>query len=449
MRFSKTVSALLIAFLAVLNQINQPVSAATHLGFTGKFVKGEVIVRLKRGMSPKAARAGMLSALQDEGTGSVLSIRSVSALSGLQRVKLAKGTDVSDAVKVLRADPAVEFAEPNYILHAFDDGTPNDPMFPQQWSLKNTGQPDSSGQAGIPGADIQVTPLWAKGIKGDKKVLVAVIDTGVDYTHPDLVANVYTNPGEIPDNGIDDDKNGYIDDVHGWNTLANNGNSKDDHGHGSHCAGIIGASGDNGIGISGINHSVSILPVKFLSAEGSGSTTDAIKAIEYARKMKVRIMSNSWGGSEFSQALKEAIDGAKSDGILFVAAAGNEGVDLGKSPSYPAAYASENIVAVAATDNRDQLPDFSNFGKAVHLAAPGVRIVSTTLNGTYQSFSGSSMAAPHVAGVAALLASVRPDLTAGQIKQTLIETSDPMSFSDGKELLGGRLNALKAVSKVQ
>ncbi|MEK7689922.1 MAG: S8 family peptidase, partial [Bdellovibrionota bacterium] len=301
-------------------------------------------------------------------------------------VKLTRADSRDLVMKTLKSHPEVEIVEPNYLLtvQGWRDenksigagspasnitatiparaaaGVPNDPDFAKTWGLSNTGQTDAAGQVGTAGSDIEVLDLWAKGQTGSRDILVAVIDTGIDWQHPDLVDNLYTNPGEsgaLASNGKDDDGNGYIDDVHGWNFNTNTNNSDDDHDHGTHCAGTIGASGDNGLGVAGVNWKVSLLPVKFLSASGSGSTAGAIESINYARKMKARVMSNSWGGGAFSDTLKKAIDDAEKAGILFVAASGNDGLG---TPSYPAWYEVSNIVAVAATDNRDLAAKFSN-----------------------------------------------------------------------------------------
>jgi subtilisin family serine protease len=197
--------------------------------------------------------------------------------------------------------------------------------------LVNTGQKDSDaagGKEGTPGSDIHVAPLWQRGVTGSRDIVVAVIDTGMDRTHPDLMPNLYVNPGEagaLANNGVDDDGNGFVDDVSGWNFYAKNNNSNDDNRHGSHCSGTIGAAGNNGVGVVGVNWNVSLLPVKFLSGSGSGSTEGAVNAVNYATRMKVNVMSNSWGGGAPSQALKEAIEKANQAGILFVAAAGNDG----------------------------------------------------------------------------------------------------------------------------
>ena len=259
---------------------------------------------------------------------------------------------------------------------------------------------------------------------GSSSVVVAVIDTGVDYNHVDLAANIWTNPGEIAGNGIDDDGNGFVDDVHGYDFANNDGNPMDDNGHGTHVAGTIAAVGNNSLGVTGVAWSTSIMPLKFLSANGSGYLSDAVEAINYATMMRtrygvnVRVDNNSWGGGGFSSAMQSAIQAANDAGILFVAAAGNSGTNNDASPQYPANYDSPNVISVAATDQNGQLASFSNYGATtVDLAAPGVSIYSTTPNNTYSTYSGTSMATPHVSAVAALAWALNPDATVAEVRK--------------------------------
>jgi len=263
-------------------------------------------------------------------------------IKGLGRIKaelrrLGDDLTVEEAVALFKNNSKIEYIEPNYIWTA--EEVPNDPMFSQLWGMENTGQ-----TGGTPGADIHATNAWDV-FTGSSSVLVGVIDTGIDYTHPDLAANVWTNPGEIPNNGIDDDMNGYVDDIHGWDFINNDNDPMDDNGHGSHCSGTIGGVGNNGIGVAGVNWHISIMGLKFLSAGGSGSTADAVEAIQYATMMGVKLTSNSWGGGGFSQAMLDAIEDANTAGVLFVAAAGNSSSNTDVSPHYPSSYPSDNIVA--------------------------------------------------------------------------------------------------------
>ena len=357
---------------------------------------------------------------------------------------------LKSARALLQADERVAYAEPNYLYHAIgsrmDSAPVNDTKFDSLWGMQNGGQSDAAGQPGKVGSDIHVVPVWNEGITGSKKVKVAVIDTGVDYTHPDLQANILKNAAEVPGDGIDNDQNGFVDDVYGWNFNQGIANGMDDHNHGTHCAGTIGGVGNNGFGVVGVNWDVSILPVKFLSAQGSGSLDAAMQSIQYATKMGVDIMSNSWGGGPYSQALFDVIEESKRQGILFVAAAGNESNDNDASPSYPASYQIDNVLSVAATDNRDQIAGFSNYGRTkVHVAAPGVKILSTVTNADYAVYSGTSMATPHVSGIAALMKSANPSYTYQQIKQTLIDTSDKVRSLSKKVVARGRVNVYNAI----
>lgn len=320
----------------------------------------------------------------------------------------------------------VDYVQPNAIVKAIS--TPDDPMYPKQENLSNDGV-----NGAVAGADISAPAAW-KITTGSREVVVGIIDTGIDYRHPDLAANIWTNPGESgldgngnnkSTNGIDDDGNGYIDDVHGWDFVNNDNDPFDDNGHGTHVAGTVGAVGNNNVGIAGVNWAVSLAALKFLGGDGGGSLADAIKAIEYATMMKMPITNNSWGGGGFDQTLKAAIDAAAAQGSLFVAAAGNNGSNNDTNPAYPASYESPNIISVAAIDSSDSLASFSNYGtKSVHIAAPGVNILSTLPNGAYQRLSGTSMASPHVAGVAALIKAQFPASQYSEIKKRILGGSE-------------------------
>jgi len=374
-------------------------------------------------------------------------LRSEQVVKNVYKVKLQIGASVEDAVAEFKADPDVEQAQPNYIHHAMQ--TPNDPSFGQLWGLRNTGQ-TVGGVAGKPGADIGASAAWDIST-GSSGVVVGIVDTGIDYNHPDLVANLWTNPGEIPNNGIDDDGNGYVDDIHGINSITGSGDPLDDNGHGTHVSGTIGARGNNGVGVAGVNWTTGIMALKFLDKTGSGFTSDAIECINYAVAMKkkgvnVRALNNSWGGGPFEPLLDSAISAAGANDILFVAAAGNEANDNDKKPAYPASYSDANVIAVAATTNQDKLASFSNFGlNSVHVAAPGVGIFSTymTSQGSYQSLSGTSMATPHVTGLAALLIAAKPALSTLQVKDIILNTVDPVGLPI---LTGGRINAGRALN---
>lgn len=360
-------------------------------------------------------------------------------VSGLRKVRLVDPClSVAQALAAYRANPNVLYAEPDYRIHL--EGIPNDPDFSSLWGLNNTGQ-----AGGTPDADIDAPEAWDI-TTGNRSTIVAVIDTGVDYNHPDLAANIWTNPDEIPGDGIDNDGNGYVDDVHGYDFVNHDADPMDDQGHGTHVAGTIGAVGNNGVGVAGINWQVQIMALKFLDATGSGSTSDAIDALNYAVANGATIVNASWGGDPYSQALYDAIRNARDAGVIFVAAAGNNGANNDQAPFYPAGYDLANIIAVAATDRNDRLASFSNYGATtVDLAAPGVDILSTKPNNTYQTASGTSMAAPHVAGVAALVRGLHPDWTYQQVIDQVLNSVDSVPGLAGRTATGGRLNAARAV----
>ena len=354
----------------------------------------------------------------------------------LERTSLAAFDRLLEGLR--RAQSAVAVAEPDYMV--FASYSANDPSFGQLWGLNNTGQ-----TGGVADADIDAPEAWDIS-RGADSLVVGVIDTGVDYNHPDLAANCWVNTKEIAGNGLDDDGNGYVDDYRGWNFVAETNDSVDDHYHGTHCAGTIGAVGDNGIGVAGVAHRVKIMALKFLSSTGSGYVSDAVEAVRYAAANGAKLTSNSWGGGGYSQLLKDAIDEAQGVGVLFVAAAGNESSDSDAAPSYPAAYDCPNIISVAATDHADQLAYFSNFGaQTVDLGAPGVDIYSTSPQSGYRSLSGTSMACPHVAGACVLLYAANPAMGWRQVKAALLDNADAIPALAGKTRTGGRLNVGRAL----
>lgn len=314
--------------------------------------------------------------------------------------------------------------------------TPDDSLFSSLWAMREP-------QAGSGGIDA----VHAWSITSDNvPSVVAVIDTGVDRAHPELQGNLWTNPGEMPGNGVDDDGNGFIDDVNGWDFAGDDNDPSDGHGHGTHVAGTIAARGDNALGVAGVCWNARILPVKFLSDKGSGFTSDAVAAVDYARRMGARITNNSWGGGGFSQSLYNAIQAAGLADSLFVAAAGNSNKDTDLSPNYPSGYDLDCIVSVASTDETDKLSYFSNRGTiSVDLAAPGSNILSLRPGGQYGTSSGTSMATPHVAGAAALLLGRNPTMKPVLIKQLLMFGSDSLATLSGKVSSNGRLNAYRAL----
>ncbi|HEY8199932.1 MAG TPA: S8 family peptidase [Actinomycetota bacterium] len=415
-------------------------------------------------------------------------------LFGTELVSLRPEVTVDAAEQAYAASGTVRFSQPNYLRRA-TGMTPNDPsfteatspLFQQQWGLRNTGQeidvPGLRPFVGTPGADVHATepgdtPDAWELTAGSPNVLVAVLDGGIQIEHPDLVGNVWTNPREIPGNGIDDDHNHYVDDVHGWDVADNDpyvssadpspGNrvdqcnpatpggpesSYDDHG--THVAGILAAVGNNGIGIAGVAWKVKILPVKFLACD-QGDDASAVAAIQYAIQMGARVINASWGragtGGKVPGALRNAIETAGQMGIPFVVASGNggPGFDLAGRKDYPASFDLPNEIVVAATDGNDRLSGFSNFGGPTALAAPGERIVSTLSGGGYGYLDGTSMATPFVSGAAALLLSQHPSMTPEEIKATLMATVDKVgSLAPPVTRSGGRLNIAAALRRAQ
>jgi len=368
--------------------------------------------------------------------------------SGFERwnkLELPQNIKEEDAIKMLKNDPDIEYVEPNYIQSI--NQSSNDTLYSRLWGMRNISAPDA----------------WDKET-GSADVIVAVIDTGVDYSHEDLKANMWRNVGEIPNNQIDDDGNGFVDDVYGYDFFNNDGDPKDDHSHGTHVAGTIGATGNNSTGVVGVNWNTRIMALKFLNGRGYGFAEDAIKAVEYAVANGAHIINASWGGRGYSQALKDAIDAANE--ILFVAAAGNSGQNTDEYKFYPSAYDSENILSVAATYYHNALANFSNYGvSSVDIAAPGFSIRSSVptdgcqwyvswWDGSlldycdpsgYKDYSGTSMASPHVAGAAALLKSFAPDLTVLELKQRLMNSVDTFPELTGKIGSNGRLNIVTAL----
>ncbi len=400
------------------------------------FAPGRILVKLEKGAPVNAL--GTLNGRNDASVEERLPGTEVSV------VDLPQKLSVAEAARRYEASPNVEYAEPDYKIRPLS--TPNDPKFSQMHALKNTGQV-VDGVAGTLDADIDASEAWSVAT-GSSSVVVAVIDTGVDIRHSDLKDNTWTNPDETPGNGIDDDRNGYVDDIHGWD-FRNDDNSvfdtATDDAHGTHVAGTIAASGNNGVGVTGVSWEAKVMSLKFIGGE-SGYTSDAIAALEYAVSEGVKISNNSWGGGGYSQALKDEIDKADAAGHLFVASAGNEAADTDANLQYPASYDSSNVISVANTNNKDLMRYTSNYGAtSVDLAAPGTWIYSTLPGNTYGYRSGTSMAAPHVSGAAALVKSQNTALDDAEIKAKLLNSVDKKTGLDGKVLTGGRLNAARAV----
>lgn len=397
------------------------------------YVPGELLVKFKTGLSMTAGRESVLR----RGA----SIAEVFADLGWARIKFPGEVSVNEAISAYQNLPEIEIAQPNFYYRLL--ATPNDPQF------------TSTGMYGL--TKISAPAAWDL-TTGSQTVVVADIDTGMRYTHEDLAANVWTNPGEIQGNGFDDDGNGFADDYYGYDFRYNDPDPLDEQGHGTHTAGTIGAAGNNGLGVVGVNWNVRVMPVKIYSAGAADSTSAMlINAYNYVRLMKnrgvnIRVTNNSYGDCPeacgYDQATKDALDALGAAGVLNVFAAGNSGTNNDTTPFFPASYTSPSILAVASSTSTDARSSFSCFGvNSVDLAAPGSGILSTTFgsNSSYGTMSGTSMATPHVAGAAALLSSFNPNLSVASLKATLMNTVDVLPAWNGLVKSGGRLNIANAL----
>lgn len=411
-------------------------------------VPTRVIVKLRPGLG-SAAKESVLAGLG-------LTAARALPLTGAVLATIPKGADAAAVAGALRKDSRVAYAVPDAWRSTLASPVP-DPLLGQQWGMDNVGQAIDGQAGGLRGIDVHAQDAWQIAGTGSRRVIVAVLDDGVDIAHPDLKGSIWTNPKEIPGNGIDDDHNGCVDDVHGCNVLTGTGAvyvPSDGGEHGTHVAGIIAATADNGIGGAGVAPGITILPVKFLGASG-GYDSDAIAAIGYAQRMGAKIVNASWGASAAidSQAADPALrDAIASSGMLFVAAAGNDGVsdDNPAQASYPAAFGLPNLISVAAVDRNGQLAPYSNFGvSSVDLAAPGDQILSTVPpagSSGYGFLSGTSMAAPFVTGTAALVLSEHPAYTPEQVKQQVLASVDVLPGLTASVRTGGIVDAAAAVA---
>jgi len=408
------------------------------LGKGPKYAPGELLVRFK----PGTGREAMLSSHAKVGATIKREFKSV---PGLHLVKLSTEGNFNRALRAYHKDPNVLYAEPNYIVHIFEE--PNDPLFPQQWGLSNTGQ-----QGGTPGADIHAPQAWDI-TTGSSDVVVATIDTGIDYNHPDLAANIWSAPTSFTQQ-IAQYTATCPAGSHGFTPAAVGGANPCDpmdlDGHGTHVAGIIGAVGNNGLGVSGVNWNVQLMACSF--AYALDTVGDAVYCLDFVKMWKdqgVNIIAtnNSWGGTNlYSQALIDAITAQQQDGILFIAAAGNSFQDNDLFPTDPASLFLPNIISVAATDRNDNLVTFSNFGRySVDLGAPGVDILSTLPGGVYGLDTGTSMSAPFVTGVAALLKAANPSWDWRTIKNQILAGGDTLPAL-ANTVTGKRLNAYGALT---
>jgi len=435
--------------ILLLSMSLSPLALSAQKFVEAERIPGEIIVKLK---SQKTR--SFLSRKSKFG----LQVKELMNLS-IGNIVVFKTSDKSfnETLKRINLDPAVEYAEPNYLYRAIgkSENKSADPKFGDLWGLINKGNNEPAGSrgnssaTGTAGSDINAVNAW-KITKGSRAVKIAVIDTGVDYNHPDLKNNMWTNLAEKNGKpGVDDDGNGYVDDIHGYDFANNDGDPMDGNGHGTHCAGTIAAEHDNGVGIAGVMAEASIVGVKFLTDEGSGSTAAAIKAVDYATKINVDIMSNSWGGGGSSQALKESIERARDAGIVFTAAAGNSATDNNTQPHYPSNYDVENVISVAAHNYNDELAYFSCYGsKTVHVSAPGRNILSTTPNNSYDVFSGTSMATPHVSGVIGLYIAENGRTDLKTLRDNLMSSSVYGKAYKKKTISKGRVDAYNFLSGV-
>jgi hypothetical protein len=418
---------LLASFLLVLTMAGWASAGfAWDLRATDAFVPDQLIVRFD------AARHEQIDLVaQAIGAGSYRNLFH----GDIWLLELPQGSDVRAAARLVAGLAGVKYAHPNMIVAGAD--APNDPSFALQWGFQQTTD-----------ADIDAPEAWSLRTDASQMV-VAVIDTGTQYTHPDLVANIWTNPGEIPNNGLDDDGNGYVDDVHGYDWVNLDGDPSDDNGHGTHCSGTLGACSDNGLGVAGTCWKVQIMVLKFLGATGSGSIANAILAVEYALDNGAHLLSNSWGcycSANDVQGLRDAVAAAGEAGLLFVAAAGNASQDNDQVPYYPASFALPSVFSIAASNPSDGRASFSNWGAhSVHLAAPGESIYSTWISSAYMYSSGTSMACPHAAGAVALVAAQCPAATLVEVKQHIMDTADPSPAFTGLIASNGRLNLRNAL----
>ena len=415
----------------------------------GSYLPGEVIVKFRDDT------AGSRSVAVHQQIGAAV-LRKLGGPGNAELVKIPRGMTVSEAVQQYMADPAVEYAEPNYIRH-IQSTFPNDTYFSQQWSLNNTGQTMNA----VPGADMDMPEAWDI-TTGSRDFVVAVIDTGVDYGHPDLGLNIWRNTDEIADDGIDNDSNGYIDDIIGWNFVDDDNDPLDDNLHGTHVSGIIGALGNNATGVTGVNWKVRIMPLKVCNANGGCTDADIADAVNYAADNGANVINASLAGHAYSQSVYDAINYAKGKDVLFVAAAGNGGGPFCNDGNandddlfrcYPASYNLDNIISVAASDQDDQFASFSNYGAiSIDVVAPGNHTLSTwptyLFPQGYDTLEGTSMASPHVAGLAALLMDYYRHFTIYQIKGLIETFVDRLPQFNGYVVSGGRINAYRALSSL-
>jgi subtilisin family serine protease len=404
-----------------------PCIAGIGLAFTGG---ADCIITLKEPYHDSAT----FRTLQEE---YALSAKFPAHVHGMMSVRLPPGMSYDVAQEILSNDSRVAFIEPDYVVHTTD--MPNDPLFRKQWSLYN---PDNTR------ADIKAPEAWRLHT-GSRKIIIAILDTGLNYKHPDLIDNLWVNTREIPGNNADDDHNGFVDDVYGWDFAYHTNDPMDRYFHGTHVAGIIGAVTNNDMGMAGIMHHVSLMGVKGISDGGWGFSSDLIAGIYYAVDNGARVINASWGGGGYLEAMAEALEYAKKHNVIVVASAGNYHGNNDETPFYPASYPGDNIIAVGASTPQDSMAYFSHYGKTtVDLFAPGVDNISTALGDTYRYGTGTSMASPHVSGVVGLLFSISPTLRYDRAIEVVLNTVEQKPYMEHSCVSGGRLDAFGALQAV-
>jgi thermitase len=461
------IAAVLITLAAVLGQIDRWRSALKTPAGEARIVRTttvekrlasapEVLVRFKPGVSLDRIRS-IAATHNDLLADNVEAVRGLTVIDDLddaaaqatadEYAAMSELVDYAEVNSEIKLDDPIQKQNTRKAIYLDISGPqPNDPHFADQWALNNLGT-----DGGKERADLDALEAW-NTTKGSEEVVVAVLDSGVDYTHVDLKANMWFRPENLP--AYVDDELGTYNDLNGYNGTDRIADPMDDNGHGTHCAGIIGAEGNNGEGVTGINWKVKIMPLKFLGRGGFGSTNDAIEAINYAIDRKkngvnLRIISASWGSTSKSKALEDTIRAAGEAGILFVAAAGNDASNNDKRAHYPSNYDLPNVISVAALDRTDNLANFSNYGvKTVHVAAPGKEILSTWLGDNYREASGTSMATPYASGVAALIVANEPSISMEKLRARLLGTVDKIDSLNGKVETGGRICAANALSNI-
>lgn len=439
--FKKVIYASIISLAAVSASVK-----AADLPYK----EGELLIRFApktNGIQQTTNERNQILSSLDAGTVK----KTIRLVPGLSVVKLPANLTVAEALPKLQGKSEILYAEPNYKLNLFST-FPNDTRFDELWGMHNTGQ-----TGGTDDADIDAPEAWDI-IHDACDIIVAVIDTGVDYTHPDLAANIWINEAELNgESGVDDDENGYVDDIRGWDFDDDDNDPMDYHGHGTHCAGTIGAVGDNNEGVTGVCWNVKVMALNishYMSGAWEIFVSNAIEAIGYAVDNGAKVLSNSWGSDFDTRSLFNAIEVADACGVLFVAAVDNKGNNNDSNPVYPCSYNCNNIISVMATDHTDERAYYSNYGPtSVDIGAPGGEtdysedegILSTVPGNGYAFYHGPSMAAPHVAGACALVWAAKPNFTYLQVKDAIMQSADPLESLDGLCVTGGRLNLYKAV----